>query len=73
MTQVFTGEGVDYFRLCSIKHQLRMEKAGMKSSRGALRPRLADEFGLKPRDNHDKYIAHVQGLIDAYQRHPEAV
>lgn len=73
MTQTFTGSGIEYFRMASIKSQLRMEKAGMKSSGGALRPRLAAEFGLKPRDPHDLYIKHCQDYLDKYQRHPEAV
>lgn len=61
---VATGRGVDVFRLVSVKHQLKMEKVGMKSSGGPLRPRLAKEFGLKPRDPHDKYIAKVEELIE---------
>jgi hypothetical protein len=73
MTQTFTGDGVTYFRMASLKSQLRLEKVGMKSSGGALRPRLAKEFGLKPRDSHDLYIAHCQAYLDQYQRHPEAV
>lgn len=53
------------FRLVSIKCQLRLEKAGMRNSGGALRPRLAAEFGLKPRDSHDKFIAAIQAKLDA--------
>lgn len=52
------------FRLASIRGQLKLEKAGLKSSGGALRPRLAKEFNLKPRDSHDKFIAAVQAAID---------
>ena len=48
------------FRLLSIKHQLKLEKLGLKSSGGALRPRLAKEFGLKPRDSHATYIAKIE-------------
>lgn len=58
-------EKVVYFRLLSVRGQLKLESKGLKSSGGALRPRLAKEFGLKPRDSHEKYIAHVQALLDA--------
>lgn len=63
-TQILTGEGVDYFRFASIKQQLRMEKAGLKSSGGALRPRLCNEFGLKPRAPHEDYIKYCQDKLD---------
>ena len=55
---VSTPEGIDYFRFSSVKAQLKMEKVGLKSSGGALRPRLAKEFGLSPRAPHDDYIAY---------------
>ena len=51
------------FRLLSIKHQLKLEKLGLKSSGGALRPRLAKEFGLKPRAPHAEYIAKIEELL----------
>lgn len=57
-TVINTPEGIEYFRFASIKYQLKMEKIGLKSSGGALRPRLAKEFGLKARATHDEYIAH---------------
>jgi hypothetical protein len=63
MANVITGKGIDAFRLLSIKHQLKLEKLGLKSSGGALRPRLAVEFGLKPRDSHDKFIAKIEGML----------
>lgn len=63
-TQVFTGSGIDYFRLSSLKYQLRLESRGMKSSGGAIRPRIAVEFSLKPRDSYDKYIAAVQAKMN---------
>lgn len=49
----------------SQKHQLKLEKLGMKFSGGALRPRLAAQHGLKPRDSHDKFIEVIQAKIDA--------
>jgi hypothetical protein len=63
--QVFTGEGVTYFALASQKMQLKMEKRGLKSSGGPLRPRLAAQHGLKPRDSHDKFIEVIEGKMAA--------
>lgn len=57
---VCTGKGVDVFRLASIKGQLELEELGIRSSGGALRPRLAKEFGLPPRAPRAKYIEAVQ-------------
>jgi hypothetical protein len=59
----FTGAGVDVFRWLSVRAQLRLEKVGMKSRGGPLRPRLAGPLGLKPRDSHDKYIEAVDAKI----------
>ncbi len=64
-TTVATGKGVDVFRFLSVRGTLKLEKMGLKHSGGPLRPRLAKEFGLKPRDSHDMYIAKCQELIDA--------
>jgi hypothetical protein len=57
-TVVSTPSGIEYFRFASVKAQLKLEKVGLKSSGGALRPRLAKEFGLSPRAHHDAYIAY---------------
>jgi hypothetical protein len=51
--RTLTGEAIPAFRFASIKAQLRVEwKTGMKSSGGALRPRLYQElprsFGRVP-------------------------
>lgn len=59
-----TPDSISHFRLASLKYQLKMEKAGMKSSGGAIRPRIAKEFGLSPRAPHDEYIKVIQGLMD---------
>jgi len=61
---VTQAQKVQYFRWLSVRGQLRLEKIGMKSSGGALRPRLSKELGLMPRDSHDKYIAVVQKKLD---------
>lgn len=59
-----TPEAIAHFRLSSLKYQLKMEKIGLKSSGGPIRPRIAKEFGLKPRDSHDKFIAVIQAQMD---------
>ena len=64
MTVINDPEGIEYARLASLKGQLKLEKVGLKSSGGALRPRLAAYLGLKPRDSHDKYIAECQRRMD---------
>lgn len=62
--QVFdTPDGISYFRFASIKAQLKMEKVGLKSRGGALRPRLAKEFGLSPRAPHSDYIAYCESQM----------
>lgn len=53
---IATKAGIEYYRLASVKYQLKMEALGMRSSGGALRPRLAVEFGLKARDSREAYI-----------------
>jgi len=58
------AEHVRYMRLCSIKSQLRLESIGLKSSGGALRPRLAKEFGLSRFMVYELWINHFQQLID---------
>lgn len=63
-TQVFTGAGINLFRLASLKGQLKLESKGLKSSGGAIRPRIAAEFGLSPRASHEKYIEVIQARID---------
>ncbi len=65
MITATTPDEITYFRFASIKQQLKLEKLGMKSSGGSLRPRLAAEFGLKPRAPHDDYIAYCQAKMDA--------
>jgi hypothetical protein len=67
MCVINTPKGIAVFRLASVRAQLRLEKAGMKSSGGALRPRLAEEFGLSPRASHDEYISVATKMIDAAQ------
>lgn len=60
---VNTPDGIRYFRLASVKGMLNLESKGLKGRGGALRPRLAKEFGLKPRDGYDKYIAYIEAQL----------
>jgi hypothetical protein len=64
-TLVFdTEDQINFFRFASLKHQLKLEGRGLRSSGGALRPRLAAEFGLGPRDDRHFYIDYCQARMD---------
>jgi hypothetical protein len=61
------SEEHEFFRLLQIRGMLKLEKVGLTHSSGLrIRPRVAKEFGLKPRDSYDKYIAAVQLKIDEH-------
>lgn len=55
---VITGN-ISAFRLASLRGMLRLEKAGLKTRGGALRPRIAAELGLSPRASHDVFIEEI--------------
>lgn len=61
---LITSEQINMFRFASVRSQLKMEMMGMKSSGGALRPRLAKEFGLAPRAPYAKYIAYCEEMME---------
>lgn len=61
------------FRLASLKYQLRMEAIGLKSSGGAIRPRICKEFGLRPRAPHAEYIAACERKIEELRQPPTAI
>lgn len=65
--QVFTKEdhGIEYFRLSSLKAQLKLEAVGLKSRGGPIRPRIAKEFGLSARASHAEFIEAIQKKMDA--------
>lgn len=63
MTMVNTPAGIAYARLLSVRGMLRLEKIGLKSRGGALRPRLAAELGLKPRDSYDLFISTIDAKL----------
>lgn len=56
---------ITVMRLASLRAMLRMEKVGMKTRGGSLRPRIAAEFGLSARASHDVFIDHLTSLIEA--------
>lgn len=55
---------VQAFRMLSIRGKLRLESKGLRNLGGATRPKIAAEFGLKPRDSFEKFIAVAQERID---------
>ncbi len=61
---VATGKGVGYVRLASLKGMLNLESKGLKSRAGPLRPKLAAEFGLKPRAPYTDFIAAIQAKME---------
>jgi hypothetical protein len=64
MTTISTPNGIAFARLASLKGMLKLEKVGLKTRGGALRPRIAAELGLKKSDSHDKFIAEIQSRMD---------
>ena len=61
---IIVGDEIARFRLCVLKQHLKLEQKGLKHSGGAIRPRIAAELGLKPRDSHDKFIAKLEEMIN---------
>lgn len=59
-----TPDQISAFRLLSVRAQLKMEKVGLKSSGGAIRPRIAVEFGLSPRASYDAYVDAINKKLD---------
>lgn len=64
MTVISTPAGVAAVRLLSLRGMLRLEKIGLKTRGGALRPRIASEFGLPPRSSHDDFIAAIEKKLE---------
>lgn len=60
-----TVDAVELFRLASLKKQLQLEGVGLRSSGGAIRPRLAKEFGMSLRAPREAYVAAIQARMDA--------
>ena len=62
-TVVNTPDGIAAFRLLSLRGMLKLEKVGLKTRGGALRPRICAEFGLNKRDPHDVFIAAINAQL----------
>jgi hypothetical protein len=60
-----TPAQIAYVRLASLKAALKLERAGMKSRGGAIRPRVAAEFGLTPRASWGAYIEAIEQKMRA--------
>ena len=61
---IATGAGVGYVRLASLRGMLNLESKGLKGRMGPIRPKIAAEFGLKPRDGYDKFLNAVQAKME---------
>ena len=59
---ICTGEGVNVFQLLAIKGALKLERAGMKHSRGSVRAKAKQLTGLKTND-YDRLIAGIDELV----------
>lgn len=62
-----TPDKIMAFRLLSLRAQLKLESNGMKSSGGAIRPRIAVEFGLSPRAKREDYIEAINKKLQELQ------
>lgn len=60
----FTPESISYVRLASLKGMCSLESKGLKCRAGPIRPKIAAELGLKPRDPYQKFIDTIQGKMD---------
>lgn len=58
-----TPEGIEYFRLASLKGMVKMEKVGMKGRVNATAA-ARKQLGLKARAPHDEVIAAIQARMD---------
>jgi len=61
---IIAGDAIARYRLCTLRQALKLEQKGLKHSGGAIRPRIAAELGLKPRDSYDKFIAKLEEMIN---------
>lgn len=66
MLMLTTPEQIDYAKLATVKAAMKLERVGMKTRHGALRPKWAETLGLKPRDSYDTFIAELQRRMDEY-------
>lgn len=74
MSIVTTPNGISYVRLASLKGMCNLESKGLKGRAGPIRPRIAQELGLKPRDPYQKFVDTIQARMNELleQAHKEA-
>jgi hypothetical protein len=70
-TGTSTPQSIDYVRLGVLKGMVKLESKGMQTRGGAIRPRIAAEFGLKPRASYADFIATIQKKMDKIVRAKE--
>lgn len=62
---VNTPDGIEYFRLASVRGMVNLESKGLKASRGVnVTAMMRREFGLKPRAPHSEVIAAIEKRMD---------
>lgn len=61
---ICTGAGVTVFQLLAAKSAIKLEKIGLKHSRGSVRKAWALHLGLKPRASHDDVIAAIEKKLE---------
>lgn len=60
-----TPDGIELYRLASIKARLKLESNGLRASRGkSTRSMIAGELGLSPRAPFDRFLVAIQARID---------
>lgn len=60
-----TPDGIELYRLASIKARIKLEAGGLKVSRGkSTRSQIAGELALSPRDPHERFLTALQARID---------
>ena len=72
-TAATTNTKIEYFRWASIKQMVKLDKLGLKHSGGALRPRLAPQLKLKPRDSHEAYLEAIEARLVALRNEVAAI
>lgn len=67
-----TPSGIAYVRLASLKGMVNLESKGLKSRAGPIRPRIAAEFGLKPRSPYESFtaaiVARMEEILEATKK-----
>lgn len=60
-----TPNEIAIWRLASLRGKIGLEAKGMKCRGRSTRSRIAEEFGLKSRDPHEKFIAAINEKIES--------